>query len=281
MIKKRLDKYYSQLLASLSRRNTIHEIKNHNNATVRAFAQVYQSQMEGTFSGDESFAIEKIKLLRESLLSSSEVLYLHKIGGRKEQDTSEDVLSLSIGEICSSAATPEKWGEFQFRLIRKLKPFNCLEMGTNLGISGCYILSAQMLNDSGFFVTLEGNEQLAEIASKNMKDLQLNQHEIVIGLFKDTLPEVLNKYKSFDYVFIDGHHDKEATIAYFQLIKPHLTDNSVIIFDDINWSEGMQEAWAHIGRESGIVAAFDFYKLGIVVFSTSYSHKSKDYKLFL
>lgn len=256
-------------MARLGKRHTISQIKKHQNKTVRTIATVYESQIFGTFGSDESFAIEKVNQLRESLLFSGDMLSFKKIGGLKDEENPENDINLTVGEICQTAATPEKWGTFQFRLIRKLKPHNCLEMGTNLGISGSYILSAQALNDSGFFVTLEGNEQLAEIAAANFKKLQFVKYEIITGLFQDTLPGVLEKHKTFDYVFIDGHHDKEATIKYFQLIRPHLTEDSVVVFDDINWSEGMREAWAVISQEKGIVATFDYYKLGIIVFNAS------------
>ena len=47
---------------------------------------------------------------------------------------------------------------------------------------------------------------------------------------------------------IDGHHDEQATIAYFEKFIPYLSKNSIIVFDDISWSDGMRRAWNTIEK---------------------------------
>ncbi len=281
MIQKKLEKLIKTTSARFNKKKTLRQIKMHPNNIVVNIGDAYAEQLSGVFNNEERTLLEKIDNLRSRLLSSNEVITFDQIGGLKDGEGSLQKVSLTISEICRSAATPEKWGEFQFRLIRKLRPSNCLELGTNLGISGSYILSALSLNNNGFLITLEGNEKFASIASANMSGLTLTNFEIATGMFNETLPVVLGEKRLFDYVFIDGHHDKNATIAYYQMIQPHLADNSVIIFDDINWSAGMQEAWAFICSENGITAAFDFYKLGIVVYSLSWQQPAAIYKLIL
>ncbi|HEX7116836.1 MAG TPA: class I SAM-dependent methyltransferase [Steroidobacter sp.] len=53
------------------------------------------------------------------------------------------------------------------------------------------------------------------------------------GRFDDVLPGVLSEMGSVDYVFIDGHHEEEATNRYFELVRPYLSDIAVVVFDDI------------------------------------------------
>ena len=79
--------------------------------------------------------------------------------------------------------------------------------------------------------------------------------------------------------FIDGHHDQEATIQYFEKIIPFLGANSILIFDDINWSEGMFQAWQKIKSNSYVSMSFDFYKLGVVICNSSASFEKKHYKI--
>jgi predicted O-methyltransferase YrrM len=67
----------------------------------------------------------------------------------------------------------------------------------------------------------------------------------ITGRFLDTLDGAL-KNGPYDFAFIDGHHEGDATIDYFTRIRPHLTGNSIVIFDDINSSRGMQGAWKTI-----------------------------------
>ncbi|WP_141071074.1 class I SAM-dependent methyltransferase, partial [Campylobacter fetus] len=46
-----------------------------------------------------------------------------------------------------------------------------------------------------------------------------------------------------DFAFIDGHHDKNATIRYFEQILPFMNQGSVVAFDDINYNQNMTNAW--------------------------------------
>ena len=55
----------------------------------------------------------------------------------------------------------------------------------------------------------------------------------------------------FGLAFIDGHHDGDATIDYFNQIKPTLTKNAVVMFDDIDLYTDMARAWSEIQRDPG------------------------------
>ena len=87
---------------------------------------------------------------------------------------------------------------------------------------------------------------------------------MVPGWFKDTLAPTLEKHGRFTLVFIDGHHDGDATIAYYNQIKPRLTANSIISFDDIRWSRGMQQAWKTISKDKDLRDAAEVMDYGIV-----------------
>jgi len=68
---------------------------------------------------------------------------------------------------------------------------------------------------------------------------------------------------SVDYVFIDGHHNEQATINYFELLLPHLSPGATVVFDDISWSKGMKRSWEKICRHSAVAFAVDLKMLGI------------------
>ena len=130
-----------------------------------------------------------------------------------------------------------------FKLVAEFKPLKSIELGTCLGISGAYHASAQMLNESGSLTTLEGAQSLASLAEKNLPQLGSDNTRVVSGRFQDNSDKVLTENKPIDYVFIDGHHDEQATIAYFEKFMPYLSKNSMLVFDDISWSDGMRHAW--------------------------------------
>ena len=68
-----------------------------------------------------------------------------------------------------------------------------------------------------------------------------------------------------DYAFVDGHHDELATLSYFEQILPFMTESSIIVFDDISWSRGMERAWNAIIENESIKASVNLFKLGICV----------------
>jgi predicted O-methyltransferase YrrM len=85
----------------------------------------------------------------------------------------------------------------------------------------------------------------------------------------NTLPDVLIKRQPVDYVFIDGHHDEHATLAYFEQILPFLAETALLIFDDIKWSEGMNAAWDRISRDPRVGATVDLGPVGLCLFERS------------
>ena len=68
---------------------------------------------------------------------------------------------------------------------------------------------------------------------------------------------------SFDVVFIDGHHEKTATLRYLEAALPLMSANALVVFDDISWSEDMRAAWDHIRRQTIFDYAVDLGVLGI------------------
>jgi predicted O-methyltransferase YrrM len=75
---------------------------------------------------------------------------------------------------------------------------------------------------------------------------------------------ILEHTKRLDYIFIDGNHQEEATLRYFNLVLPYCHNNTILIFDDINWSTGMQSAWLQIKEHPSVRATVDLYFMGIV-----------------
>jgi predicted O-methyltransferase YrrM len=142
-------------------------------------------------------------------------------------------------------------------------------MGTAVGISAAYQAAALSLNGHGTLVTLEGASTLADIATENFRLLGLDTVELVVGRFQDTLPDVLTKRRPVDYVFVDGHHDEQATLAYFEQILPFLKETALLVFDDIGWSEGMKRAWNTITKDKRLSLAVDLGPVGVCVIDSS------------
>jgi predicted O-methyltransferase YrrM len=179
-----------------------------------------------------------------------------------EEMSQGKVSTTTYGEICRGSK-PALWALLLFKLIRIIQPEWVIELGTCIGISAAYQSTAQRLNGKGCLITIEGSEEIAGLAKKNIESLHLDNVEILCGKFKEVLPEIFAKAPLVDYVFIDGHHDEQATIAYFELILPHLAQGAILVFDDISWSKGMRRAWEKISKNSAVSFAVDLKMMGI------------------
>ncbi|MFM7823858.1 MAG: O-methyltransferase, partial [Bacteroidota bacterium] len=154
------------------------------------------------------------------------------------------------------------------RISKDLQPDNILELGTSLGISTMYLSAA---NPSAKVITVEGCPKTAAHARDNFSKLGLENIESLVGDFDDQLPSVLNRTNSLGLVYIDGNHTYEATVRYFHTLLPKCGNETCIIFDDIHWSAGMENAWKEISNNSRVTMSVDLFYFGIVFFDSRLS----------
>ena len=219
------------------------------NPRLRQLARAAQATLDHEVEAAEAQQIDTIEALRRELSTST----LPADG------------TYSIGELCQAASKSPLWTLLLFEIVRACRPRRCLELGTCLGISAAYQAAALQLNRGGFLVSLEGSEPRARLAQQNLRKLGLDEATVVTGRFQDLLPEVLEEHAPFDYVFLDGHHQEDATIAYFDQIAPCLTPGAIVVLDDIGWSAGMQRAWQAVRARDGVAASIDLFLVGICI----------------
>nr|WP_244564585.1 class I SAM-dependent methyltransferase [Rhizobium sullae] len=86
------------------------------------------------------------------------------------------------------------------------------------------------------------------------KDLGLNSVSYHQGLFYDTPPAVLKGLNApVDLAFIDGQHQYKPTLDFFDMIHQYSSPNALFIFDDVEWSDGMRNAWKKVEENSARV----------------------------
>jgi len=185
-------------------------------------------------------ALEQIEGLRQNLRRSSDCIEVHDCGAgsRVFKSKSREVRKIARYVIQSKRVA--------FALLRVLlfwraqrRSVKILEMGTSLGLTTAYLAA------SGWEVeTWEGCQQTANYARKNWKGLGCeDQIKSKVGTFKRLMEE---SQGGWDVVFLDGHHDRDATLAYVECLKTKLNPGGAILVDDIVWSKGMKEAWAKL-----------------------------------
>jgi caffeoyl-CoA O-methyltransferase len=118
-------------------------------------------------------------------------------------------------------------GRFLSTISHLLKPNCILEIGTFTGYSALCL--AEGLAHNGVLHTIDINAELEPIVSKYFKTVpfasQLNMH------FGKALEIIPNLNIQPDIVFIDA--DKTNYINYYEMVLPMLTNNGVIIADNV------------------------------------------------
>jgi predicted O-methyltransferase YrrM len=218
---------------------------------------VYKLTTE-VINSKESYAfVSKVEDLRYQLCKDDSIISITDLGAGSNINP---LKSRKIKDVAKNSAKSQKYGQLLFRLCNHFQPQNSLEIGTSLGISASYLA----LSKSEKVYTLEGCPNTAKKARENIDYLQIDNVEIIVGDFKETLTPTLEKIKTLDFGFLDGNHQEEPTIKYFEECLKYCNENSVLIFDDIHWSAGMENAWNYIKNHDKVFVSIDLFFIGIV-----------------
>lgn len=167
----------------------------------------------------------------------------------------------SIASIAKNSSKSKKHGRLLYRLSRYLKPGTILELGSSLGYSSMYMALG---NSDSEVISIEGCPNIAKLAQNNFDQNNLTQIKVINGNFDEVLPATLQGMNQVDLAFIDGNHQKEPTLRYFEQCLSKSVNDTCFIFDDIHWSKGMEEAWNQIVDTKAVTLSVDFFFMGIV-----------------
>ncbi len=121
-------------------------------------------------------------------------------------------------------------------------------------------------NPGSKIITIEGCPNISSVANNNFDRLSINNIKLYTGNFEEVLPGILETIPELNLVFIDGNHKKEPTIRYFEQCLEKSVNETCIIFDDIHWSEEMEEAWEFIKQNKKVTLSVDLFYMGLVFF---------------
>lgn len=235
--------------------------------------QVIDRVLADDFPAGDRQWFARIEALRGELSASTRPIALVDFGagGPNDRRSAEEMrrgirVDSTVGAVCRLASKPPFWARLLFAVVREYEPQRGVELGTCLGLSAAYQGAAmQLAGNGGTLRTLEGADSLAEKSRENLAALRLDNVAVVAGRFEQTLGNVLQEAGRIDYAFVDGHHDEQATIAYFRQLLPYLAPGAVLVFDDISWSPGMARAWQVISADPRVRVAVDLRAVGVCV----------------
>jgi len=175
-----------------------------------------------------------------------------------------------VNQIAKHGIAQTKQAEFLYRFINQLAPKTIIELGTSIGLTTLYLAKAA---PKSTIYTIEGCPNIQTFAQMQFQLYQQQNIISINGNFNTELPKLLSEIEQVDFLYVDGNHAYEPTIDYFKLALTKKNSNSVFVFDDIYWSDGMEKAWKEISQHPEVTLSIDLFYFGIVFFRSENKNK--------
>ena len=203
-------------------------------------------------------AYKTLRNCRKSLLKNQTPVNVTDLGAGSQVMKQKE---RRISSLAKNAGTTNKRAQLLYRLSSYFNPKNILELGTSLGIATSAI---SLGNPEAHITTIEGCPNISKLALEQFSKLNLKNIHVINGNFKEEIKKL--SFDTYDLIFLDGNHQKEATLHYFETLLATTHNDSVFIFDDIYWSKGMTEAWETIKNHPKVSVTIDTFNWGFVFF---------------
>jgi predicted O-methyltransferase YrrM len=205
-------------------------------------------------------AYSTLKNYRKVLLENKNYIEVTDFGSGSKVFKSN---TRQIYKIAKTAGISRKRAELLFRIVNYFQPSAILEIGTSLGLA----TSALALgNPNAKITTLEGCTETANQCQLQLRKFNINNVDLVVTEFHSYLETCNLQSTTCNLIYFDGNHSKKATLEYFEVLLPTITNETVWIFDDIHWSPEMEEAWRIIQNHPKVTVTIDTFQWGLVFF---------------
>ncbi|GAB3325000.1 class I SAM-dependent methyltransferase [Larkinella ripae] len=205
-------------------------------------------------------AFVPIRALQRELLQDERKIQITDFGAGSRINAARE---RAIRDIAKNSQKPARFGRLMYRLIQRFGYQTIVDLGTSLGITTLYEAAAA---PTARILTFEGCPQTAAVAARNFQKLNRTNIEIITGNLDHTLGERLKTVSTIDFAFFDANHRFEPTVRYFETCLPKIHNDTCFIFDDIHWSDEMEQAWTVIKAHPEVTVAIDLFYIGLVFF---------------
>lgn len=201
----------------------------------------------------------EIERIRTGLLSNPTELTLEDLGAGSQKLKG---VKRKLADIASTSLTPANYARLYRHIIHYQGAKNVVELGTSLGITSLYLAS----HEECHVTTFEGSHALADVALTHFEYFDKKNIELIEGDIHSTLQEFVQHPAKINFVLMDAHHRYEPTLHYFDLMMRRLDEKSVVVIDDIHWSEEMERAWNELRNSQLVYGSVDLFRCGILFF---------------
>ena len=164
-----------------------------------------------------------------------------------------------VNQLLRTSSSIGKFGKLFYQIAKHYQPESILEFGTSIGIGSIHFAAG---NKNTQVLTVEACPETFAIAQENFAKIGLENVEGVNSTFDAFLSS--QPKTQFDIIFIDGHHDGTALLNYCKSLKSTIHDETLIIVDDIRWSQSMFDAWTTLKNSDEFHVSIDLFRMGII-----------------
>ena len=210
---------------------------------------------------------ERIEKQRKLLLQSKEPIVKTDKGAGSQSNPGSNT---SIAKIARSALSKPYQCRFMSRIVQESGARHILELGTSLGISTCYLAAGA---PEGKITTIEADPAIVQQAKNNFEKLGFHHIEIHQSTFEEFFNAGKEVTPSYDFIFMDGNHQRAALLQYYNALRPSCHPKTIIIVDDIYWSREMHLGWKHLISLPEITQSVDCFHFGMLFFNPDFLEK--------
>ena len=219
------------------------------------FFDFYQKVIKASRKGVPD---EKIEALRKRLLINSFRVEGHDPGAGSRSNREHRTLA----DIARVSVSPPRLSLLYRHILQYTEAKYVVELGTSIGLNTLYMASVK---GTGVF-TFEGSKSLVNVALTHFELFEQSNVRLIEGNIDQTLPAFLQQTDKIHFVLMDANHRYEPTMRYFRLLTRRLTEKSVVVIDDIHWSEEMEKAWDELRHNELVYGSIDLYRCGLLFF---------------
>lgn len=216
---------------------------------------------------EDYYQFKELNEVRKQLLKNTSLIEITDFGAGSKIFKGN---KRRICDIAKHGISEKKFSELYFKLVNFSNAEYVIELGTSLGLNTLYLAKA---NSKSKVYTIEGCSELHKFSSQLFSSHKATNITGINDNFDNALPKLLNSIPKIDLLYIDGNHLYEPTINYFKLALTKKHENSVFVFDDINWNKDMQKAWEEIKNHPEVTLSLDLFYVGIVFFRKEQKEK--------
>lgn len=200
----------------------------------------------------DTYSSYKKQLLRDK---SSISITDHGAGSKKMGDERK------IKDIAKVSGSSGKYAYLLFRLVKYYQPKQILELGTSLGIG---TLMMHQGNPKATIDSIEGCPETHNYVMTHHPLRSLDKINFEQALFTDYIDN-LPVHKVYDFIFIDGDHRGAKVNQLLSRLNRHMHDETIILLDDIRWSDDMLTIWKSVTKSNDFHVSIDLFKFGVLV----------------